>query len=240
MDSETVEKIHNLNYQFYLNFAEDFSETRQSLQPGVLRLLHLFQPGSSILDLGCGNGGLARELAKNGFPGTYLGTDFSSNLLQKATFDIPGDFPAEFIQLDLLEPSWQGIFPETPFDIVLSFAVLHHIPGKQGRLKVCRNIRQLISDQGIFYHSNWQFLKSERLKRKIIPWSEAGFSENALEEGDYLLDWKRGGKGIRYVHHFSPDELSQLANQTGFRIKDSFYSDGKEGDLSLYQIWEPV
>ncbi|MCK4801183.1 MAG: hypothetical protein KAS84_04270, partial [Anaerolineales bacterium] len=144
------------------------------------------------------------------------------------------------IQLDLLEPSWQRILPETPFDIVLSLAVLHHIPGSQGRLKVCRNIRHLISDRGIFYHSNWQFLKSERLKRKIIPWSEAGISENALEEGDYLLDWKRGGKGIRYVHHFSPEELSQLADQTGFRIKDSFYSDGKEGDLSLYQVWEPV
>ena len=240
MDSETAEKIQDLNYQFYQNFAEYFSETRQRLQPGVLRLLNLLQPGISILDLGCGNGVLARELVKMNFPCTYVGTDFSSNLLQKAALDIPEDFPAEFIQLDLLEPSWQSAVPEIPFDTILSFAVLHHIPGNQGRLNICRNIRRLISDQGIYYHSNWQFLRSERLMRRIIPWSEAGISENTLDEGDYLLDWRRGGKGIRYVHHFSPEELSQLANQTGFRIKDSFFSDGKEGDLSLYQVWEPV
>jgi 2-polyprenyl-3-methyl-5-hydroxy-6-metoxy-1,4-benzoquinol methylase len=240
MKSETASRILSLNYQFYQSFAEDFSETRQRLQPGVLSLVNRLQPESSILDLGCGNGELARELARKGFSCSYLGTDFSSNLLQKAGLGIPDEFSAEFLELDLSEPSWSGLLPESPFDIVLSFAVLHHIPGQEGRINVCKNIRRHISDQGCFFHSNWQFLRSPRFQRRIIPWSEAGFSEKDLDEGDYLLDWRRGGMGTRYVHHFSPEELSLLADESGFRIKESFFSDGKEGDLSIYQVWEPV
>ena len=240
MKSETASRILSLNHQFYQSFAEDFSETRQRLQPGVLSLVNRFQPESSILDLGCGNGELARELARKDFSGSYLGTDFSSNLLQKAGLGIPAEFPAEFLELDLSETDWSGLLPGTPFDIVLSFAVLHHVPGHDGRKNVCNNIRRHISDQGCFFHSNWQFLKSPRLQRRIIPWSEAGFSEKDLDEGDYLLDWRRGGMGTRYVHHFTPEELSLLADESGFRIKESFFSDGKEGDLSIYQVWEPV
>ena len=240
MKSETAERILSLNYQFYQSFAEEFSETRQRLQPGVLRLIDSFRPGSRILDLGCGNGELARELARAGFSGSYIGTDFSPNLLQKAREGFQKYFPAEFATLNLSEASWQDFLPESTFEIVLSFAALHHIPGHKNRLTLCRNIRRYISEGGTYYHSNWQFLRSERQKRRIIPWSEAGFSENDLDEGDYLLDWKRGGKGTRYVHHFSEDELSQLADQADFEIVESFFSDGKEGDLSIYQIWKPI
>lgn len=240
MKPETAIRILSLNHQFYQSFAEDFSETRQRLQPGVLSLVNRFQSESSILDLGCGNGELARELARKDFSGSYLGTDFSSNLLQKAGLGIPAEFPAEFLELDLSETDWSGLLPGTPFDVVLSFAALHHVPGHEGRKNVCNNIRRHISDQGCFFHSNWQFLRSPRLLRRIIPWNEAGFSEKDLDEGDYLLDWRRGGMGTRYVHHFTPEELSLLADESGFRIKESFFSDGKEGDLSIYQVWEPV
>lgn len=240
MKPETAIRILSLNHQFYQSFAEDFSETRQRLQPGVLSLVNRFQSESSILDLGCGNGELARELARKDFSGSYLGTDFSSNLLQKAGLGIPAEFPAEFLELDLSETDWSGLLPGTPFDVVLSFAALHHVPGHEGRKNVCNNIRRHISDQGCFFHSNWQFLRSPRLLRRIIPWNEAGFSEKDLDEGDYLLDWRRGGMGTRYVHHFTPEELSLLADESGFRINESFFSDGKEGDLSIYQVWEPV
>ena len=240
MKSETAARILSLNHQFYQSFAEDFSETRQRLQPGVLQVVNRFPPGSSILDVGCGNGELVRELVKREFDCSYLGIDFSANLLKKANLDIPEKFPADFLELDLSKPSWSGIFPNTPFDIVVSFAVLHHIPGREGQINVFKNIRRHISDQGVFFLSNWQFLKSPRLRRRIIPFREVGFSEKDLDEGDFFLDWRRGGIGTRYIHHFSPDELYLLADESGFSIKESFYSDGKEGDLSLYQVWEPV
>jgi len=239
MKSETAEKILSLNHQFYQSFAEDFSETRQRLQPGVLNLIPRFQPESRILDLGCGNGELAAELARQNFSGSYLGTDFSSKLLDKAAQKLPAGFPAEFIQVDLAAPSWKGVLPCPPYDLVLCFAALHHIPGHSGRLAVCRKIRECLSERGLFYHSNWQFLKSERLKKRIRPWEEAGLSINEVDQGDYLLDWRRGGAGTRYVHHFTERELGQLAEESRFKVLESFFSDGKEGDLSIYQIWEP-
>jgi hypothetical protein len=89
----------------------------------------------------------------------------------------------------------------------------------------------------LFVHSEWQFLNSERLRSRIQPWQAAGLSEDDVEPGDYLLDWRQGGQGLRYVHHFSLEELAELADATGFQIAESFHSDGDGARLGLYQIW---
>ena len=74
-----------------------------------------------------------------------------------------------------------------------------------------------------------------------MPWSTVGINEENLDEGDVLLDWRAGETlGLRYVHTFAEDELTQLAKDGGFRVVDNFYSDGKSGDLALYQIWQLV
>ncbi|HBY06444.1 MAG TPA: hypothetical protein DEH22_01125, partial [Chloroflexi bacterium] len=99
-------------------------------------------------------------------------------------------------------------------------------------------VRGLLPPGGQFIHSNWQFLNSARLRQRVHPWPEIGLSEAEVEPGDYLLDWRRGGFGLRYVHHFSENELHTLADETGFRIIESFFSDGESGNLGLYQVWE--
>jgi hypothetical protein len=40
------------------------------------------------------------------------------------------------------------------------------------------------------------------------------------------------------VHYFTSSELQWLAEQTGFKVKEEFTSDGASGDLGLYQLWE--
>ena len=118
MKSEIADKILKLNYQFYQSFADDFSETRQRLQPGVIGLLDRFKPGSKILDLGCGNGEVAKELALKEFSGKYLGTDFSSNLLRWTSQINTGSFSTDFIELDLSQPSWEQTLPEDYYDVI--------------------------------------------------------------------------------------------------------------------------
>jgi tRNA (uracil-5-)-methyltransferase TRM9 len=240
MNPDTAQKILSLNHQFYQSFAGEFSETRGRLQPGVLRMVQSLAPGINILDLGCGNGELASELIRIGFSGTYLGTDFSPNLLGEAARRVSNQDQVSFLELDLTAPDWDNILPVGSYDIVFCFAALHHIPSHPHRLSVCRNIRKQIQQNGRFQFSNWQFLKSERLKKRILSWKEADLEKNDVDEGDYLLDWRRGGVGLRYVHHFSQEELNILADESGFRIVDTFDSDGKEGNLSIYQVWEPV
>ena len=73
---------------------------------------------------------------------------------------------------------------------------------------------------------------------RLFPGEKIGIKESDVDPGDFLLDWRRGGFGLRYVHHFSEDELNMLAAESGFRVVESFHSDGITGDLGLYQIWE--
>jgi len=235
MDPETTQRLIALNHQFYQTFAAHFSATRQRLQPGVQRMLPSILAAGHILDLGCGNGELARQLHQRGFQGSYLGLDFSAGLLAEAA----GDLPAEhfrFLQAELASPPW--LHPsEPPFDLALAFAALHHLPGAALRQRVVVEIRRLLAPDGRFIHSNWQFLNSPRLVKRIQPWSAAGIDESQLEAGDYLLDWRQGGQGLRYVHHFSEEELGELAQQSGFTVVESFFSDGEGGKLGLYQLW---
>jgi len=240
MDSTTAVRLIELNKDFYTQFGDSFSATRHRIQPGVRRVLETLKGDESILDLGCGNGELARELAKRGHHGSYLGVDFSLPLLRDAESQ-PEGFSATFHAADLtnLENS-PIIFQPSSFDIVFSFAALHHIPSVELRLNILHAVHELLKPEGLFIHSNWQFLNSEKLKARIQPWEAAAVSELEVDAGDYLLDWRSGRAGLRYVHHFSEGELQELAEATGFQIKKTFYSDGESGNLGLYEIWKLI
>ena len=239
MDSSTAARLIDLNQDFYTRFGASFSATRHRLQPGVHRVLETLKGDESILDLGCGNGELARELAKRGHRGDYLGVDFSLPLLQEAESQ-PESFSTKFMEVDLTRLSVTSDQLSDGWSLVTAFAVLHHIPSNELRLKILKEVRKLISSNGKFMHSNWQFLNSEKLKARIQPWESATISQSEVDTGDYLLDWRDRGVGLRYVHHFDKNELETLAQASGFRITDTFYSDGEGGRLSIYQIWEPA
>ena len=121
--------------------------------------------------------------------------------------------------------------------LITCFATLHHIPSRELRDQLIDFVREHLTPDGKFILSNWQFLNSAKLRARIQPWERIGLSDHDVDEGDYLLDWRRGGEGLRYAHQFSESELSELAAQTGFVIADSFYSDGDGGNLGLYQMW---
>jgi len=237
MNSDTTAKLIAINREFYDRFGESFSATRQRLQPGVMRILESLNGDEKILDLGCGNGELARVLAKRGHRSTYLGLDFSLPLLRDAGSH-PEGFSATFIRADLTSPSWSNDLQPSIFDLVFSFAVFHHIPSDELRLNIFRKVHDLLALNGRFILSNWQFLNSEKLKARIKPWEAAAVSSVEVDAGDYLLDWRSGGEGLRYAHHFTAEELSAMAERSGFRVKDSFLSDGEGGNLGLYQVWE--
>ena len=240
MDSATDARLIEINKDFYTRFGDSFSATRRRIQPGVRRVLGKLKGDENILDLGCGNGELARELARRGHRGTYLGVDFSLPLLRDAESQLEG-FSAHFMEVDLTQLSAfsDQLFVAGGWSVITAFAVLHHIPSRELRLSVIQAVRQLLKPDGSFIHSNWQFLHSEKLRARIQPWEAAAVSPSAVDAGDYLLDWRSGGKGMRYVHHFDEAELSELAKASGFWVAETFTSDGMSGDLSLYQIWQP-
>ncbi len=238
MKPEVVQKLIEINHQFYQEFGDAFASTRRRVQPGVAQLLRRWKTTDRVLDLGCGGGQLARELARIGHRGGYLGLDFSRPMLAEAARQ-PASYAALFLQADLTRPEeWEELVARAaPFDVITAFAVLHHIPSHELRLRLLRVVRHLLHPQGYFYHSEWQFLNSPRLSRRIQSWERVGLSESEVEPGDYLLDWRHGGEGLRYVHHFDLAELEKLAREAGFKVVETFFSDGDNHRLSLYQVW---
>ena len=241
MDSVTAARLIELNREFYTRFGDSFSSTRKRVQPGVQRVIESLAGDESILDLGCGNGWFARELAGRGHRGTYLGLDFSLPLLRDAE-DHTGKFSATFRQVDLTQLSVisEKLLVTDHWSLITAFATLHHIPSQDLRIGILKTIHDLLTPDGRFIHSNWQFLNSPKLRARIQPWGTGPTSSLEVDAGDYLLDWRSGGEGLRYVHHFSESELGELAEEAGFRVTDTFYSDGETGNLGLYQVWMPL
>lgn len=257
MNAAVAAQLVALNRLFYADFGPSFSATRGRIQPGVRRILSQLHGDERILDLGCGNGELARTLAERGHQGTYTGLDFSLPLLkdaERSPFDrtlraSPEGFTVNFQLADLTASGWdsdpsarlrqsgQALLPSS-FNLVFAFAALHHIPGWEMRLGILQKARSLLAPGGRFIHSEWQFLNSEKLKGRIQPWERANLSAADVDPGDALLDWRSDGNGLRYAHHFSEQELLDLAAASGFSVVESFLSDGTGGQLSLYQRWD--
>jgi len=240
MERSVRNKLLEINQVFYDRFAQSFSATRNQVQPGVRLVIDRIKPNTSVLDVGCGNGTLARALAARGFSGHYLGVDMSASLLAKAASLIgnppTGDYA--FHQVDLTAPNWWNDISPGSYDWLVSFAVLHHLPGDDLRLQAALAFNKLINLDGYVAVSVWQWHNSPRLCKRVQPWSAVGISPEALDKGDVLLDWRAGETpGVRYVHTFDENSLSNLAARAGFQVWESFYSDGKTGDLALYQVW---
>lgn len=247
----SINQLLGLNRTFYQTFALQFSSTRMRLQPGVKKVLPMILESNRILDLGCGNGELAFTLKRMDFRGSYTGLDFCAGLLEIARQRISNQaYPVEpgftFLERDITTPDWENGLPIEKYNLVIALAVLHHIPSMSMRLGLLKKIHQVLvtihekQQPPLFIHSVWQFLPSSRLKSRLVAWEKIGLSPQEVEPDDYLLDWKHGGYGLRYVHHFNPHELAEMANQSGFDIIDTFYSDGENDKLGLYQIWRPI
>jgi tRNA (uracil-5-)-methyltransferase TRM9 len=257
-----MERLRKINYEFYTVHGRDFSSTRQRLQPGVRRLVGSLRGDESILDLGCGNGALPRELAKRGHRGAYLGIDFGEDLVWEAREKV-SDLSARFVCADVLElreapvcepPLGSGsrsgnsstlneaheALRSTRWMIVAAFAALHHIPGRDQRQQLLRAIGRWMEPNGRLLLSNWQFVDHPRMQHRIRPWPTAGLEAGDLDTNDYLLDWRHGTVGLRYAHQFDEAELRDLAATSGFNVLETFYSDGADHRSGLYQAWQPA
>ena len=165
----------------------------------------------------------------------YVGVDRSVALLARARAG-PEAATLQLVEADLLTPAWVDALtpPEDGFEAVVLFSTLHHVPCARRRRSLLGEIAALLAPEGRWAISVWQLLHLERMRRKIRPWSDAGIDEAELEPGDLLVDWRRGGRGLRYVHHFEPEELAELCEQAGLLVQEQYRSDGHSGDLGLY------
>jgi tRNA (uracil-5-)-methyltransferase TRM9 len=238
MDPELAQHLIRINREFYTAFASAFAESRSLAQPSLHRVLAHVPPAGRVLDVGCGHGRVAHLLDRDRPGASYLGLDFSLQLIELAREGTAflTSVKATFEVADLTRLGWSQVLGSRRFDAILLLAVLHHIPGYQSRLEILRTLGDHLASDGRLVLSVWQFTTNPRMRRKIVPWDRAGIDPAGLEPGDYLLDWKRGGVGYRYCHLIDEEELAQLAAGSGLQLLESWRADGKEGDLSLFGI----
>jgi tRNA (uracil-5-)-methyltransferase TRM9 len=231
MNEATIQRLLSLNQSFYDSMAESFTESRLNPPPSFDQLLaKMPRPCPRLLDVGCGNGRFGHFLQTHQAVQQYTGVDFSQELLARARSVVDG----EFYSRDLSRPdSLDGL---GTFDVIVCLAAMHHLPGRHNRLRLLRDMKAHLAADGRLILANWQFMDSERQRRKIRPWAEIGLSNQDVEPNDYLLTWQRQGFAYRYVCKIDATETAALATDAGLQIIDQFRSDGREGNLSLFTV----
>ncbi len=100
------------------------------------------QPGDAVLDVGCGTGTLAMEVARRvGRAGRVAGVDPGTEQIARARSKAARrNVPIEF-QIGVIE---QLPFPDQTFDVVLSTLMMHHLPNtlkRQGLAEIARVLK---------------------------------------------------------------------------------------------------
>ena len=100
------------------------------------------QPGEAVLDVGCGTGTLAMEVARRvGRAGRVAGIDPGTQQIARARRSAARrNLPIEF-QIGVIE---QLAFPDQTFDVVFSTLMMHHLPAplkRQGLAEIARVLK---------------------------------------------------------------------------------------------------
>lgn len=103
-------------------YAKDPISDMDAYTKTLGRMRHLLQPHHSVLELGCGTGSTALELA----PGVarYVGTDVSGEMIKIARSKLTDDMPANLS----FEVGPAGDLPSGSFDAILALNLLHLVP----------------------------------------------------------------------------------------------------------------
>ena len=115
-----------------------------------MRITERISDQESILDLGCGNGQLAKHLISEGHQALYTGLDSNAIMLDIASIILPEKAEITLLQRDLAAGDWDEHLPADSYDIIFAFAVLHHIPGYESHRLLVAIIGDLLLVSSLF------------------------------------------------------------------------------------------
>lgn len=238
MDETTVNRLNEINRQFYETVGPVFDETRSRPWDGWVAALPLLQKLAenrdqlSVLDVGCGNARFGLFLAAE-LPNVhwhYHGQDNNPHLLDRARATL-GEVPKITFELEprdiVRQPPDTGVY-----DLVALFGVMHHIPGSENRLALMRALGERIAPGGLLIFTCWRFLDDGKLRGRRAPWP----ADLPAEPGDALLDWRRGATALRYCHHVDDAEHSALVAASSLAEISRYRADGADNRANLYTL----
>ena len=204
--------------------VDSFSGSRNRLWPEFEELKKYMKGGEKILDLGCGNGRLF-ELFKNRNV-KYTGVDTSVEFIERAR-EKYGDY---FVVAD----AFNLPFSDNSFDSIWAIAFFHHIPSKQLRLKILKEIKRVLKKDVKIIATCWNFYQLHYLRILLKFTFRKLFGLSRLDFKDVLLSPKKL-KIQRYYHAFTKKELKKLFQKAGFKIEELRYlkRNGKKTNILI-------
>ena len=209
MKEEQIKEILKIVKDNYEEIAVDFDLTRRKpIWPELVEIVANTKSGSSVLDVGCGNGRLLEAFQTKQI--NYLGLDASKQLIALAKKNYPG---RDFIVKDILDLKSL----DKKFDLVISVAVLHHLPSFKLRLEALNEMLAVTAPQGMLIFSVWRMWNNKKYKPLLYKniWQKIT-GQTKLEIGDLLFPWKKGDSQ-RYYHAFTKHELNKLVRAAGYK-----------------------
>lgn len=150
----------------------------------------------TILDLGCGNGAIARKLIELGYD--VYGVDASATGIAIANFEAPG----RFFVLDLSTGQLPSELANKHFDIVISTEVIEHLYDPRGFISFARKI---LADGGEFIVSTPYHGYLKNLSLAITGKLDKHFT----------VLWDGG-----HIKFFSRKTLEQMLSEHDFEVID--------------------
>jgi len=162
------------------------------------RMRDILQPDHRVLEIGCGTGSTALELA----PGvdSYVGTDVSSEMIKIARAKLNTDLPANIS----FETASAEEFPNGTFDAILALNLLHLLPNLEG---VLRAIHTALPPNGLFIAKTGLIKDGSWILRPMIPIMRCI------------------GKAP-FVRNLSKPELLELLTDAGFEVIEELSQPG--------------
>ena len=220
MKKDVQIKLLKIVHDNYRDIAAQFDVTRKKyIWPELAKVLSGLKDGDSLLDVGCGNGRLIENLGNKNI--SYLGVDNSEELIKLAKINYPEQ---NFKVLDILKLETLT----QKFDLVISVAVLHHLPSQELRLEALKKLKSVTTPGGQIIFSVWKLWSNKKYKKYLWQniWQKLTFKSN-LDFGDLLFPWKNNrGEAVseRYYHAFTKKGLKKLLNLAGLK-NCKLYSD---------------
>ena len=211
MRAETSKKILKENRGSYDRMAKEFSNTRSKFWEELVFLKEHTNPDMQVLDIGCGNGRfypLMKERKAN-----YTGIDNSRGLLDEAR--------GKFLEANFVEGDATALpFPDASFDIAYSFAVVHHIPGRELQNTFFTEAARVLRPGGTLIITAWHLWRPRYLTRLLLQAVRSMLFLSPLEVGDMMHTFGKD-KHSRFLHAFTHKGLLRRMKKNGFAIVDS-------------------
>lgn len=200
----------------YSSFDVVKSYMKVGLYPAEEKLIdRFFEPGSSVLEIGCGAGRATISLCEKGYQVT--GIDLIPEMIEAAKQQAKKNgAKVEFQVQDAVNMNFEK---ESFMNVFFSFNTFEQIPGKENRKKALKDIYNILKPGGIFILTTrsglsfgrrsfgWVFICFNYLIQLIVP----TYKETKLEFGDKI--WHG-----RYHHYINPFKIRALLNNIGFQL----------------------